>query len=117
MANFGNIANRLYRGEANLNIVGKRKLWFGVAGGIVAVSLLALIIFGFKPGIEFSGGNEFQVPIKVGTPGPGRAGGDRRGPRRRCPRRRSRPVSRSVTVRARSTRCAPRPCPKPSSPR
>ena len=67
MANFGNIANRLYRGEANLNIVGKRRLWFGVAGGVVAVSLLALIIIGFKPGIEFSGGNEFQVPVKVGT--------------------------------------------------
>jgi len=67
MANFGNIANRLYRGDANLNIVGKRRLWFGVAGGVVAVSLLALIIFGFKAGIEFSGGNEFQVPVKVGT--------------------------------------------------
>jgi preprotein translocase subunit SecF len=67
MANFGNIANRLYRGEANLNIVGKRRLWFGVAGGVVAVSILALIIFGFKPGIEFSGGNEFQVPVRAGS--------------------------------------------------
>jgi preprotein translocase subunit SecF len=42
-------------------------MWFGVAGGIVAVSILALIVFGFKAGIEFSGGNEFQVPVRVGT--------------------------------------------------
>ena len=26
------LADRLYRGEANLNIVGRRKLWFAVAG-------------------------------------------------------------------------------------
>jgi preprotein translocase subunit SecF len=67
MADTGGFANRLYRGEANLNIVGKRKMWFGVAGGIAAVALLALIVFGFKAGIEFSGGNEFSVPARVGT--------------------------------------------------
>ncbi len=67
MANFGDLASRLYKGEANLNIVGRRKRWFGVAGAVIAISLIALIVFGFKAGIEFSGGNEFQVPISVGN--------------------------------------------------
>ena len=60
-------ASRLYRGEANLNIVGRRKLWFMVAGGLVLVSVLSLFIIQFTLGIEFKGGNEFQVPTKVGT--------------------------------------------------
>jgi len=60
-------ATRLYKGEANLNIVGRRKLWFMIAGGLVLVSVLALTVIGFTLGIEFKGGNEFQVPVKVGT--------------------------------------------------
>jgi len=60
-------ASRLYRGEANLNIVGRRKLWFMVAGGLVLVSVLSLFIIQFTLGIEFKGGNEFQVPTRVGT--------------------------------------------------
>jgi preprotein translocase subunit SecF len=64
MADIKGFASRLYRGDANFNIVGKRKLWFGVAGGIVAVALLILIVFGFKAGIEFTGGNQFSVPAK-----------------------------------------------------
>jgi preprotein translocase subunit SecF len=61
------LATRLYRGDADLNIVGRRKLWFGIAGGLLLVALLSLVLIGFKPGIEFSGGNEFQVPVKAGT--------------------------------------------------
>lgn len=60
-------ATRLYRGEANLNIVGRRKLWFLIAGGLVLVSLLSLFIIQFTLGIEFKGGNEFQIPTKVGS--------------------------------------------------
>ncbi|MFE9957871.1 protein translocase subunit SecF [Micromonospora sp. NPDC005299] len=61
------LAARLYRGEADLNIVGKRKLWFGVAGVLVLVAVLSFVISGFKLGIEFAGGNSFQVPASVGT--------------------------------------------------
>jgi preprotein translocase subunit SecF len=60
-------ATRLYRGEANLNIVGRRKTWFLVAAGVALVSLLSLIFIGFTSGIEFKGGNDFQVPARVGT--------------------------------------------------
>ncbi|MFE9657118.1 protein translocase subunit SecF [Micromonospora sp. NPDC006431] len=61
------LASRLYRGEADLNIVGRRKLWFGVAGVLVLVAVLSFAIQGFKLGIEFAGGNSFQVPASVGT--------------------------------------------------
>lgn len=63
----GGFASRLYRGEANLNIVGRRKMWFGVAGGLLLVSLLAMILVPSTLGIEFKGGNEFLVPTKVGA--------------------------------------------------
>ncbi|QLQ35213.1 protein translocase subunit SecF [Micromonospora robiginosa] len=61
------LAARLYRGEADLNIVGKRKVWFGVAGALVLIAVLSFALNGFKLGIEFAGGNSFQVPASVGT--------------------------------------------------
>ena len=61
------LAARLYRGEADLNIVGRRNLWFGVAGVLVLIAVLSFAISGFKLGIEFAGGNTFQVPASVGT--------------------------------------------------
>ncbi|MGR6318593.1 protein translocase subunit SecF [Micromonospora soli] len=61
------LASRLYRGEADVNIVGRRKLWFGVAGVLVLIAVLSFGIRGFSLGIEFAGGNSFQVPASVGT--------------------------------------------------
>ncbi|NES13441.1 MULTISPECIES: protein translocase subunit SecF [Micromonospora] len=61
------LAARLYRGEADLNIVGRRKLWFTVAGVLVLIAVLSFAIRGFSLGIEFAGGNSFQVPASVGT--------------------------------------------------
>ncbi|MEU2615969.1 protein translocase subunit SecF [Micromonospora sp. NPDC007271] len=61
------LASRLYRGEADLNIVGRRKLWFAVAGALVLVAVLSFAINRFSLGIEFAGGNSFQVPASVGT--------------------------------------------------
>ncbi|MDG4809189.1 protein translocase subunit SecF [Micromonospora sp. WMMD1120] len=61
------LASRLYNGEAGLNIVGRRKLWFSVAGLLVLIAILSFSIRGFSLGIEFAGGNSFQVPASVGT--------------------------------------------------
>ncbi|SDZ33024.1 protein translocase subunit secF [Micromonospora pattaloongensis] len=61
------LATRLYRGEAGLNVVGRRKTWFAVAAGLVLVAILSFAFRGFSLGIEFKGGNEFQVPVSVGT--------------------------------------------------
>ncbi|MBO4204947.1 protein translocase subunit SecF [Micromonospora echinofusca] len=67
MAKSSGLATRLYRGEAGLNIIGKRKLWFSIAGALILVAILSFAVRGFSLGIEFAGGNSFQVPASVGT--------------------------------------------------
>ncbi|TDC43195.1 protein translocase subunit SecF [Micromonospora sp. KC213] len=67
MAGEGGLASRLYRGEAGLDIVGRRKLWFALAGVLVLISILSFATLKFSLGIEFAGGNSFQVPASVGT--------------------------------------------------
>src|SRR5689334_9504201 len=61
------LADRLYRGEANLNIVGRRKIWFLVAGLLVLVAIASFLVRGFHLGIEFSGGTQIIMPASVGS--------------------------------------------------
>src|SRR2546423_15510445 len=61
------IAARLYRGELGVNVVGRRKLWFSIAGAIVLIAILSFTFRGFTLGIDFKGGNEYQVPTSVGS--------------------------------------------------
>ncbi|SCL47258.1 protein translocase subunit secF [Micromonospora citrea] len=61
------LASRLYRGEAGLDIIGRRKVWFAVAGALILFALLSFGLRGFHLGIEFAGGNSFQIPASVGT--------------------------------------------------
>jgi preprotein translocase subunit SecF len=67
MSGRSGLATRLYRGEAGLNIIGRRRIWFGIAAGMVLIAILGMGIRGFSLGIEFAGGNTFQVPASVGT--------------------------------------------------
>ncbi|MBM2622317.1 protein translocase subunit SecF [Actinoplanes sp. LDG1-06] len=60
------LAARLYAGEANVNIIGKRKIWFIVAAALVLLSIGSFAINQFHLGIEFAGGTSFSVPAKVG---------------------------------------------------
>lgn len=60
-------ATRLYRGEANFNIVGRRRLWFQIAGAVGLIAILSVILLPLNAGIEFRGGNEFRVPASVGS--------------------------------------------------
>jgi preprotein translocase subunit SecF len=62
-----NLAHRLYRGEANLDVVGKRRYWYAVAGAILLIAVISFSTREFKLGIEFKGGNSFTVPASVGT--------------------------------------------------
>jgi preprotein translocase subunit SecF len=61
------LANRLYRGEAGLNIVGRRKMWFTIAAVAVLISIASFVTNGFHRGIEFAGGTKIQVPASVGS--------------------------------------------------
>jgi preprotein translocase subunit SecF len=44
-----------------LNIVGKRSLFFLISGAIILISIISLLVFGLKPGIEFSSGSMLRV--------------------------------------------------------
>lgn len=59
------LATRLYQGEANINIVGRRKIWFAVAAVLVLVSIVSFATLRFTLGIEFSGGTSFSIPAKT----------------------------------------------------
>jgi preprotein translocase subunit SecF len=61
------LATRLYRGEAGINVVARRRLWFTIAGVALLIAIMSFAIRGFHLGVEFTGGNQFQVPASVGT--------------------------------------------------
>ncbi len=61
------IAGRLYRGDAGLDIVGKRRYFYLVAGIIVLVAAITFVVRPFNLGIEFKGGETFTMPASVGT--------------------------------------------------
>jgi preprotein translocase subunit SecF len=61
------LASRLYRGEAGLDVVGRRRVLFAVAALVVIIAIVSFAWRGFALGIDFRGGNEFQIPASVGT--------------------------------------------------
>src|SRR5437764_749081 len=63
----GSVYRRLYRGETNIDFVGQRKKWYLASGILIAICVLAMVFRGFLFGIEFSGGDQYQIPLKPGT--------------------------------------------------
>ena len=61
------LAARLYLGEAGVNIADWRRRWLVIAGALALIAILGILVRGFSFGIEFEGGNAFQVPASVGT--------------------------------------------------
>ncbi len=47
-----------------IDIVGKRFLFFLISGMVIAIGIIALVVFGLKPGIEFSSGSMLQVSFE-----------------------------------------------------
>lgn len=60
--------SRLYTGTGAFEVVGRRRLWFGVSGAIVAVAILSIVLRGFTFGIDFNGGTTVSMPA-AGTHG------------------------------------------------
>jgi preprotein translocase subunit SecF len=58
---------RLYRGEANLNVIGRRRIWFATAALLILIAIGSFFLRGFHLGIEFEGGSQFIIPASVGT--------------------------------------------------
>jgi preprotein translocase subunit SecF len=52
---------RLYRGLTMIDFVGRRKLWFTMSLVVIILGLGSLSIRGFNLGIDFKGGNSWEV--------------------------------------------------------
>jgi preprotein translocase subunit SecF len=68
MASFSTFGNDLYTGKRSVDFVGKRAIWFAIAILLVVAALAVPFIKGggnfgdgFKFGIEFRGGSQFQI--------------------------------------------------------
>jgi len=59
--------SRLYTGTGAFEVVGRRRLWFGISGAIVAVAIVSIILQGFTFGIDFKGGTTVSMPAAGGT--------------------------------------------------
>jgi preprotein translocase SecF subunit len=54
--------SRLYTGTGAFEVVGRRRLWYGISGAIVAVAIISIIVRGFTFGIDFKGGTTVSFP-------------------------------------------------------
>ncbi|MGO9927206.1 MAG: protein translocase subunit SecF [Mycobacterium sp.] len=54
--------SRLYTGTGAFEVIGRRRLWYGISGAIVAVAVAAIILRGFTFGIDFKGGTTLSMP-------------------------------------------------------
>jgi preprotein translocase subunit SecF len=62
MASFSQFGNDLHTGKRSFNIIGRRKLWYSMAGIAILIALVVpQLRGGFVFGIEFTGGSEFVV--------------------------------------------------------
>ncbi|QXT64134.1 protein translocase subunit SecF [Tessaracoccus palaemonis] len=59
------IAHRLYTGQLSYDFIKHRRQWFIVSGVLVVASILLLLVRGLTLGIEFTGGTDFQAPMKI----------------------------------------------------
>jgi preprotein translocase subunit SecF len=59
--------SRLYTGTGAFEVVGRRRLWYGVSGAIVAVAILSILLRGFTFGIDFKGGTTVSMPSAGAT--------------------------------------------------
>ena len=50
------------------NIIGKRKIFLAISGVLIGLSILALILWGLKPGIDFTGGTMIELQFKNSAP-------------------------------------------------
>jgi preprotein translocase subunit SecF len=61
MASFSKFGNDLYTGARSYNIIGRRRIWFSIAGVLILTAILVPVFKGFNFSVEFSGGSEFTV--------------------------------------------------------
>jgi preprotein translocase subunit SecF len=63
----GGLLRRLYRGDTNFNFIGARRRWYIASGLIIAICVISMLTRGFNIGIEFKGGDSYQLPVRPGV--------------------------------------------------
>jgi preprotein translocase subunit SecF len=53
---------RLYTGTGAFEVVGRRKMWFGISFLIVGIAIASIVLRGFTFGIDFQGGTKMSFP-------------------------------------------------------
>jgi preprotein translocase subunit SecF len=61
------LARRLYRGEIDVDFVGKWRLWYSLSAFLLVISLAGLLFNGLNLGVEFRGGTVFSFPSAAGS--------------------------------------------------
>ncbi|MEZ0077445.1 protein translocase subunit SecF [Planotetraspora sp. GP83] len=61
------VISRLYRGDINIDFVGKRKIWYGLSAFLLAISIIGLLVNGLNLGVEFKGGSVFDFARTPGS--------------------------------------------------
>lgn len=59
--------NRLYTGTGGFDVMGRRKLLFGITALMVAVAIASILLRGFTFGIDFQGGTKIGFPRGTAT--------------------------------------------------
>jgi preprotein translocase subunit SecF len=59
-----NAFTRMYRGLTTIDFVGRRKIWFIVSALVIVAGALSVGVRGLNLGIDFKGGNSWQVTAK-----------------------------------------------------
>jgi preprotein translocase subunit SecF len=63
----GNVIGKLYRGESNVDFVGRKKLWYSLSITLLVLSLAGLFVRGLNFGVEFTGGSVFSFKAPTAT--------------------------------------------------
>ncbi len=59
--------SRLYTGTGAFDVIGHRRLWYGISGAMVAIAIISILVRGFTFGIDFKGGTTVSMPAASGT--------------------------------------------------
>lgn len=55
-------SERLHTGYGVIDFVGRRKLWYSITAGLIAIAVVAMLGRGFNLGIDFEGGTKMSMP-------------------------------------------------------
>ncbi|WP_103063343.1 protein translocase subunit SecF [Actinomyces qiguomingii] len=61
MKSLAQLGNELYSGKTSFPFIGRRRLWYAIAGAVMTASIVLIATVGLTPGIDFRGGSEVTV--------------------------------------------------------